>query len=110
MPGTFQRVAAAVPATLPAVLDVDGSEVVLFRVDDRYYAISRWCPHRGADLQQGNGLGTQLKCPHHGFTFDLANGTGISHPGLDVNAYEVRVEPDGLYLRRRLRSAPSVWG
>jgi nitrite reductase/ring-hydroxylating ferredoxin subunit len=108
---TFTRVAPAVPESFPATLQIEGVDVVLFRIEDRYFAISRWCPHRGADLKDGTCLGTNVKCPNHGFIFDLASGQGVSHPGHDLRAYEVRVEPDGLYLRERpARPSASAWG
>ncbi len=108
---TFTRVAPTPPESFPATLQVEGVDVVLFRIEDRYFAIGRWCPHRGADLKDGTCLGTNVKCPNHGFIFDLASGQGVSHPGHDLRAYEVRVEPDGLYLRERpARPSASAWG
>lgn len=96
------------PEPLPAAVSVDGEDAVLLEFEGRYYAVGRWCPHRGVDLVDGYCLQGSIKCPNHGFMFDLATGEGITQPQLELAAYEVRVEPDGVYLKKRPR-LPNPW-
>lgn len=51
-----------------------GSELLLARVDDRYYAASNLCPHLRAKLARGTLTGTIVTCPRHGSQFDLKDG------------------------------------
>ncbi|MDP2932456.1 MAG: Rieske 2Fe-2S domain-containing protein, partial [Chloroflexota bacterium] len=53
---------------------VEGREILLARVGDRYYAANNRCPHMGGNLSQGKLTGTVVTCPRHGSQFDLADG------------------------------------
>ena len=53
---------------------VEGREILLARVGDRYYAANNRCPHMGGNLSQGNLAGSVVTCPRHGSQFDLADG------------------------------------
>jgi 3-phenylpropionate/trans-cinnamate dioxygenase ferredoxin subunit len=53
---------------------VQGKEILLARVKDKYYAASGRCPHFGGNLSRGRLEGTVITCPLHGSQFDLADG------------------------------------
>ena len=53
---------------------VQGHEILLARVRDRYYAADNRCPHMGGNLSQGELDGTEVTCPRHGSRFDLTDG------------------------------------
>lgn len=53
---------------------VQGREILLARVGDRYYAVDNRCPHMGGNLSQGKLEGTIVTCPRHGSEFDLSDG------------------------------------
>ena len=53
---------------------VQGREILLARVGDKYYAADNRCPHLGGKLAQGKLEGTVVTCPLHGSQFDLADG------------------------------------
>jgi 3-phenylpropionate/trans-cinnamate dioxygenase ferredoxin subunit len=53
---------------------VEGQEILLVRVGDKYYAASDRCPHMNGDLSQGKLEGTMVTCPRHGSQFDISNG------------------------------------
>ena len=53
---------------------VRGSEILLARVDGRYYAVDNRCTHMGGKLSGGKLEGTVVTCPRHGSQFDLRNG------------------------------------
>ena len=79
-------------------LQVGGEEIVLWRVEDRFYAVKNSCPHQHVPaLHEGTLTGTNLTCPMHGWTFSLE--TGLSQTG-DGRAtiYEVRVEGEDVFI------------
>jgi 3-phenylpropionate/trans-cinnamate dioxygenase ferredoxin subunit len=53
---------------------VDGYEVLLARVNDKYYATDNRCPHMGGKLSEGKLEGTMVTCPRHSSQFDLKDG------------------------------------
>ncbi len=56
---------------------VQGQQVLLARVGDKYYAASNRCPHMGGNLSQGKLDGTIVTCPRHGSQFDLKDGSVV---------------------------------
>lgn len=89
--------------------------IVVFRVDENYYALRNVCPHHGAPLCVQGVSGTMLpsaphtyeyglegrivRCPWHGFEFDVADGRSIADPeNLRVKTYEVGVEDGQVVL------------
>ena len=55
-------------------VSVNGREILLARVGDRYYAADNRCPHMGGKLSHGKLEGTVATCPLHGSQFDLRDG------------------------------------
>ena len=56
---------------------VEGQEIMLARVGDKYYATQNRCPHMGGDLSVGKLEGTIITCPRHGSQFDITDGHNI---------------------------------
>jgi 3-phenylpropionate/trans-cinnamate dioxygenase ferredoxin subunit len=88
---------------------IDGNEILLARVGDRYYAAENRCPHMGANLSLGELNGTVITCPRHHSQFDLTDGhvvrwTDWSGLGLSLakmiksphplKIYDVKMEKD----------------
>lgn len=59
---------------------VQGVEVLLCRVDGRYYAVAGRCPHAGQPLSGGRLRGYRLGCPLHGASFDVRDGRCLAAP------------------------------
>ena len=79
---------------------VDRERVVLANVDGAFYALRDVCGHRNAPLSRGRLDGCVIVCPLHFAQFDIRTGKFIDGPfSADVQAYEVRVEADTIYLR-----------
>jgi len=55
-------------------VNVEGREVLLARLGDKYYAADNHCPHMGGKLSKGKLEGTVVTCPLHGSQFDLTDG------------------------------------
>ena len=80
---------------------VEGSEVLLARVQGHYYAISNVCSHADAWLDQGD-LRTatwEVECPLHQGRFDLRTGKATAGPpNRPVQVYAVRVEGEDILV------------
>jgi nitrite reductase/ring-hydroxylating ferredoxin subunit len=57
------------------LVEHDGHEIAVFRVDGSVYAVANSCPHEGNPLIEGDVLGGNLTCAYHAWTFDLATGS-----------------------------------
>lgn len=63
--------------------------IAVFRVGDRYYALSDMCPHAGGSLSRGWVERGAVQCPWHGWSFQLAPEDA---PSDGVTRYPVRVQ------------------
>lgn len=74
-------------------VEVDGVEVLLARVGDRFYAVGAHCTHYGAPLAEGVLCGERIICPWHHACFNATTGEMEEPPALDaLPRYDVRVE------------------
>ncbi|WGV24121.1 FAD-dependent oxidoreductase [Halotia branconii] len=78
---------------------VGEKEVLLNKLDGKFYAIGAHCSHYGAPLAKGVLSGHHVVCPWHNACFDVTNGDQNQPPGLDALAcYEVRVEGENVIV------------
>ena len=72
---------------------VDGQEIAIFHLEDRFLTIENKCPHKGGPLCDGIVSGTKVVCPLHGQRFDLETGMPVlaSQPGC-LATFPTRVE------------------
>jgi nitrite reductase (NADH) small subunit len=110
------------------LIEADGIEVGVFKLDGEFYAYQNICPHIGGPACQGKmihkveeviaadrtskGLGfskTQLNvtCPWHGYEFDIRTGRHQGNPRVRLAAVKVRVE-DGDVIVTMPATANSV--
>jgi nitrite reductase/ring-hydroxylating ferredoxin subunit len=94
------------------IVDVNGTSVGVFRIDDEFYALRNRCPHQFGPLCLGTlaprvrsgapGHVTidsgppLLACPWHGWEYDIATGQSFMGPGRGnraARAYDVSVLP-----------------
>ncbi len=74
------------------VVDVDGTEVAVFKLDGQFYAIEDVCTHDGAEIASGELQGDEIICPRHGARFCIKTGKVLSPPAYeDVDIFPVRV-------------------
>jgi nitrite reductase/ring-hydroxylating ferredoxin subunit len=83
------------------VIELDGRQLLLLRVEGEVHAFENACPHEGNPLADGEVLGDTLECAYHGWRFDL--GTGACLVG-DEPARRYPVEVAGSELRILLPS------
>jgi 3-phenylpropionate/trans-cinnamate dioxygenase ferredoxin component len=55
-------------------VNLEGKEILMARVDGKYYATTGRCPHMQGYLAKGKLDGTIITCPVHGSQFDLKSG------------------------------------
>lgn len=55
-------------------VEVQGQEILLARVGDKYYATDNLCSHLEGNLSRSKLKDTIITCPLHGTQFDLRDG------------------------------------
>ena len=56
---------------------VEEHEILIAKVDNKYYAADNRCPHMGGKLSHGKLKGTVVTCPRHGSQFELNDGSVV---------------------------------
>lgn len=62
-------------------LSIQEQNILLARVDGKFYATSNLCPHLRGRLALGTLDGTVVTCPRHGSQFDLKDGHVVRWTG-----------------------------
>lgn len=74
------------------IVDVDIYSVLVFNIEDSYYAIENICTHDGGTLSDGRLEGDEIICPRHGARFCVKNGAVTRPPAYEnVRTFAVRV-------------------
>ena len=82
------------------LVDVDGSQLVVFNLEGKYYAIEDVCTHDGGQLTGGAVEGDQIICPRHGARFCIRTGAALTAPAYEPTAtFPVRIENDEIQVR-----------
>jgi 3-phenylpropionate/trans-cinnamate dioxygenase ferredoxin subunit len=77
----------------PIIVDVDDTEVAVFKIGDRFYAIEDLCSHEEFTLTDGEVEGDTITCPAHGAKFCIRTGEALSAPAYEpVATFATRVE------------------
>ena len=99
----FLAKVAEIPDGERKLIQVNGVDVALFHVGDRFYALNNECPHRQGPLSRGTlenwgeGPICAIRCPMHGWKFDLATGDSHGRPG-NATVYPLILQDDALYI------------
>jgi len=81
------------------LVDVAGTPVAVFRVDDNVYAIEDTCSHAEASLSEGDVFDGEVECPRHGAAFDIATGAALTLPATQpVRTYTTEIRDGDLYV------------
>jgi 3-phenylpropionate/trans-cinnamate dioxygenase ferredoxin component len=82
------------------VVDVDGTNIVVFNLDDKFYAIEDVCTHDGGQLTGGELEGDQIICPRHGARFCIRTGAALTAPAYEpTSTFPVRIENGEVQVR-----------
>ena len=93
MPDRLMVPLAALEPDGRTLVEHDGHEIAVFRVEERVYAVANACPHEGNPLIEGDVLGGNLTCAYHAWTFDLATGSCLVGDEA-ARTYPVEVQDD----------------
>ncbi len=75
------------------IVDVDGTEVAVFKLDGNFYAIEDVCTHDGAEIASGVLDGDEIICPRHGARFCIKTGEFRSPPAYEnIACFPVKIE------------------
>ena len=98
VPGNFAPVCALadIPSLGARVIErpaAAGGNVALFRTaDDRVFALTDRCPHKGGPLSHGIVHGERVACPLHNWNIELASGAAVAPDQGCAARFPVRVE------------------
>jgi apoptosis-inducing factor 3 len=85
---------------------VDGSELVLARGGDEFFAVGAQCTHYGGPLAEGLLVDHTVRCPWHHACFSLRNGEALRAPALDpIPCWRVERLGDKIFVREKLPPA-----
>lgn len=74
------------------------TQIAVFNVDGKYYAISNLCAHKGGPLSKGLLQGDVVTCPWHGWKYSVKTGRSPHEGGDSVNSYPVKIINDKIYV------------
>jgi 3-phenylpropionate/trans-cinnamate dioxygenase ferredoxin component len=100
---TRQYVLAARESEIPEgesrIYDVEGTLVVICRVEGRLYAVEDRCTHDDGPLGEGYLDGFEIECPRHGARFDVRTGAVCRMPAVvPVESFPLKVEEGNVYV------------
>ncbi len=82
------------------IVDVDGTEVAIFKLDGEFYAIEDVCTHDGAEIASGELDGDEIICPRHGSRFCIKTGEFRSPPAYeDIACFPVKIDNGRVKVR-----------
>lgn len=81
-----------IPAGERLFFEIDGQSIVLFALQDGFYATGDICTHDGGSIGDGELEGFEVVCPRHGARFDIRDGKVLRLPAVkSIPHYPVRV-------------------
>ena len=79
---------------------VEDSQILLSKINDKFYATGAFCTHYGAPLEKGILYGERIVCPWHNACFNAIAGQQLEPPGLDSLAtFITRVEGENVIVK-----------
>jgi nitrite reductase/ring-hydroxylating ferredoxin subunit len=82
-------------------VQVAKEDVVIVNIDNKIYAMTATCTHRGGPLDEGELEGTTVICPYHGGRFDITTGKAVAPPPQkDAVSFEVKIEGTDVLVKK----------
>ncbi len=96
----FVKVAkkSEIPSDSGKLVEVNGKEIALFKVEDKVHAIYAVCPHQGGPLAEGGLDGRLVTCPWHCWEFDVTSGICTFNDSIKQPAFKVKEESEDIYV------------
>ena len=84
----------------PVHVEVDGTSIAVFKLDEAFFAIEDVCTHDGGRLTGGCVENDEIVCPRHGARFSIRTGEALSAPAYEPTAtFPVRIENGMVQVR-----------
>lgn len=81
-------------------VDADGTAIVVFALEEGYFALENTCTHDGGVLTGGCVQGGRVVCPRHGAQFSIRTGEALSAPAFEpVTTFPVQIEEGVVRVR-----------
>ncbi|UCD18386.1 MAG: non-heme iron oxygenase ferredoxin subunit [Candidatus Zixiibacteriota bacterium] len=78
---------------------VNGSEVLLIKMDGEVYACDSYCTHESTPLGEGEVINGEIQCMRHGARFDIKTGRATQMPAvIDIKTYAVKIVNDDVFI------------
>jgi NADPH-dependent 2,4-dienoyl-CoA reductase/sulfur reductase-like enzyme/nitrite reductase/ring-hydroxylating ferredoxin subunit len=91
---------SSIPASGVLAGHVDGTAVLLARLDDGIHAVSGTCTHYGAPLAEGLVVDGEIRCPWHHACFSLRTGAALRAPAFAPLAkWRTEIAGDTVFVR-----------
>jgi NAD(P)H-dependent nitrite reductase small subunit len=82
------------------ILD-DETEIALFKVNDKIYAVDNICPHNHSPvIFSGFIERNNVTCPVHGYKFNLKTGKQPGRAGCILRTFEVKITDNAIYVKQ----------
>lgn len=100
MQAEFVKVAKLneIPTDTGKVVQVEGKEIALFKLEGSVYAIANLCLHEGGPLGHGPVKDGVVSCPWHLWKFDVRTGAMVEAPSMKVDCFNVKVEGEDVLI------------
>ena len=98
---TFAKVGSATDLLYDRMIGVQasGKEVLVAKLEDRFYALGNVCTHQGCRLSGGKIREGKIRCPCHGSVFDPETGKVLQGPAeKPVPVYRIKVENGSIWV------------
>ncbi|HOW28250.1 MAG TPA: Rieske 2Fe-2S domain-containing protein [Elusimicrobiota bacterium] len=94
------RVAALneIPPGKSLAVKIAETDIALFNVDGRLYAVRNACPHRNLPIHDGKRDGTKVVCPWHSWIIELQTGAVVAGPDFHIKTYPISVTDDYIHI------------
>lgn len=71
---------------------VDDRALLVFRINNDFYAVEDVCSHDGQPLTEGPFVDGSIECPRHGARFDVRTGRPLCMPAVEpIATFEVKI-------------------
>lgn len=80
------------PVNTREVFDLDHGTIIIFNIDNNFFAIDHLCTHADFGLEDADCEDAVITCPLHGAKFCVKTGEALCAPAFeDIETFETRV-------------------
>ena len=82
------------------VVYADDTDIAVFNLDGKFYALEDICTHDGGQLTGGDCEGCEIICPRHGARFNIKTGEAMTAPAYEpTSVFPIKLEDGVVYTR-----------